>query len=164
MFCCAFRYEPDLEHEPWWPLACTIWWKQNGIYILHYLLHTVILSWNIGPHCLVYQYICIEHQFVVSALFIEPQFWLIFVVALYTKLDNHGNKKLDKIFICKTIIYIHVHISLMLLNFMKSIKKNYLHKYLWNHSIPHISISRHSCNLWNIKMSIFHNLDTCYCL
>lgn len=67
--------------------------------------------------------IYIEHQFVVSALFIEPQFWLIFVVALYTKLDNHGNKKLDKIFICKTIIYIHVHISLMLLNFMKSIKK-----------------------------------------
>lgn len=123
MFCCAFRYEPDLEHEPWWPLACTIWWKQIGIYILHYLLHTVILSWTIGPHCLVYQYICIEHQFVVSALFIEPQFWLIFVVALYTKLDNHGNKKLDKIFICKTIIYIHVHISLMLLNFMKSIKK-----------------------------------------
>lgn len=115
MFCCAFRYEPDLEHEPWWPLACTIWWKQIGIYILHYLLHTVILSWTIGPHCLVYHYICIEHQFVVSALFIEPQFWLIFVVALYTKLDNHGNKKLDKIFICKTIIYIHVHISLMLL-------------------------------------------------
>lgn len=74
---------------------------------------------------MVYQYtgICIEHQFVVSALSIEPQFWLIFVVALYTKLDNHGNKKLDKIFICKTIIYIHVHISLMLLNFMKSIKK-----------------------------------------
>lgn len=86
MLCCAFRYEPDLEHEPWWPLACTIWWKQIGIYILHYLLHTLILSWTIGPHCLVYQYICIEHQFVVSALSIEPQFWLIFVVALIYKI------------------------------------------------------------------------------
>lgn len=54
---------------------------------------------------------------------LNPSFGWFLLLHLYTKLDNHGNKKLDKIFICKTIIYIHVHISLMLLNFMKSIKK-----------------------------------------
>lgn len=54
---------------------------------------------------------------------LNPSFGWFLLLHLYTKLDNHGNKKLDKMFICKTIIYIHVHISLMLLNFMKSIKK-----------------------------------------
>lgn len=54
---------------------------------------------------------------------LNPSFGWFLLLHLYTKLDNHGNKKLDKIFICKTIIYIHVHISLtLLLNFMKSIK------------------------------------------